>query len=369
MSEPIRVLQVFVHMNRGGAETMIMNVYRNIDRKKVQFDFIVHTMEPCSFDDEIRNLGGQIFCIPKYTGTNHFKYICNWKKFFEEHSEYMLIHGHVRSTAAIYLRIAKKFGLTTIAHSHSTKSRGNVIEQLVKAILQRNIRYIADRLLACSQDAGNWLFGSHAISTNKFDIAKNAINTDEFKYDETVRIEIRQQLKLQEKFVLGHVGNFTYAKNHEFLIEVFEMVHKKNINSVLILVGNGELEDNIINKVKKMGLIDSVIFLGSRSDVPELLQGMDCFVFPSLFEGLGISLIEAQATGLRCVVSNNLPEEAFVTNLIEKLSLKQKPEEWSEAILKSEKNNFRKDMRVEIEKSGYDIKANANWLENFYLAL
>ena len=215
MSDPIRIIQVFAQMNRGGAETMIMNLYRMIERSQIQFDFIVHTNEECAYDNEIRSLGGRIYRVPRYNGKNHFEYIKSWNKFFKTHPNYKIIHGHVRSTASIYLKIAKKFGLVTIAHSHSTSS-GTGFSSIVKNILQYPIRNIADYLFACSEQSGEWLFGKNASKRNNFVILKNSIDVKKFVFNERVRFEKRKELKIDDKFVIGHIGRFIPSKNHKF---------------------------------------------------------------------------------------------------------------------------------------------------------
>jgi glycosyltransferase involved in cell wall biosynthesis len=367
MSGPIRVLQVFAQMNRGGAETMIMNLYRNTDRSKIQFDFIVHTEDKCAFDDEIRDLGGEIFRIPAYNGKNHITYMKKWKNFFEDHPEYKIVHGHVRSTASIYLKIAKRYGLVTIAHSHSTSS-GKGISAIAKNILQYPIRHTADYLFACSNSAGEWLFGKKIYKNENFIVLNNAIDSQKFVFDEKIRKEKRKELGIDDKFVIGHVGRFNTPKNHVFLIDIFNEVHKKNDNALLLLVGEGDLQDSIQKKVYHLGLEKNVIFTGVRSDVTELLQAMDTFVFPSLYEGLGIAAIEAQASGLTCFVSKEIPDEVILTNSIKKISLNEKAEVWVNNILKTtEYERKDKDNINEIIKSGYDIKTSSKWLMNFYL--
>jgi len=367
MPKPIRVLQVLAQMNRGGAETMVMNLYRNIDRNKVQFDFITHTENRCDFDSEIESLGGYIYHVPKYTGINHFKYKKAWHDFFKQHPEYKIIHGHVRSTASIYLNIAKKFGLVTIAHSHSIASRGNGVEQFVKNIAQYSIRYKADYFFACSDEAGKWLFGKKAVKSNRYRLIKNAINTREFIFSESKRNEVRKYLNIEDKFVIGHVGSFTYPKNHNFLIQIFNEVQKRNKFAVLLLVGEGELRSEIEKQISDIGLKDKIIFVGKVSDVSAYLQAMDVFVFPSLFEGLGMAVIEAQAAGLPCVVSDNVPKEAYVTDLINVISLKRSAEFWASEVLNCCNGNTRANMSDIIKKAGYDICDSAKKLEIFYL--
>ena len=358
-------MHVFGRMDRGGAETMIMSLYRNIDRSKVQFDFVVHTKDKCDYDDEIRSLGGKIYSIPSYSGKNHSQYKRAWNDFFEEHKEYKIVHGHVRSTAAIYLKIAKKHGLLTIAHSHNTSS-GKGLSAIVKNLLQYPIRNIADYLFACSEFAGHWLFGEKACKKNNFFILKNAIDVEGFIYNEEVIDEVRKEFNIDGKFVVGNIARFHPQKNHTFLIDIFKKVHDKNKDAVLMLVGQGDLQQEIKDKVRKLGLSDNVIFTGVRSDIPDLLQAMDVFVFPSLFEGLGIVAVEAQAAGLRCIVADTIPEEAFVTDLIEVISLKESADIWAKVVNDSFEYE-RKNTYNDIYKGGYEIKETSKWLEDFYI--
>jgi glycosyltransferase involved in cell wall biosynthesis len=369
MAEPIRVLQVFALMNKGGAETMIMNFYRNTDRSKIQFDFIVHSQEECMFDKEIRDLGGNIYYVPPYTGKNHFHYKMAWHNFFKEHPEYNVIHGHVRSTASIYLKIAKKYELITIAHSHSTSS-GNGVSALIKNLLQYPIRYTADYLFACSKVAGNWLFGKMATKKANFVVLNNAIETNKFAYNEDLRIKKRKELKIENKFVVGHIGRFNTPKNHKFLIDIFKEIYKLNPNTILLLIGDGELRESIENKVNDMGLSNSVIFTGVRSEISDLLQAMDVFLFPSLYEGLPVTLIEAQASGLKIYAANTITEEVAITNLVNYCSLKSTPNQWANRVINGlNKKNIRSKSFTEVKNSNYDIEENAKWLENFYLKL
>ncbi|WP_394238278.1 glycosyltransferase family 1 protein [Niallia oryzisoli] len=368
MAKPIRILHVLGGLNRAGAETMVINLYRNIDRTKVQFDFIVHTKDKCDYDDEIRSLGGRIFSVPRYTGKNHFQYTKAWSDFFKQYPEYKIVHGHVRSTAWIYLEIAKKNNLITIAHSHSTSS-GSGLSAIVKGILQYPIRYTADYLLACSNHAGTWLFGKKACRKDNFFIIKNAIDTKKFIYNEDIRTKKRNDFQFEDKFVIGHIGRFDVSKNHEFLIDIFQAVHKRNNNAVLMMVGDGDLRQSIEKKVNNLKLTDSVVFTGVRSDIPELLQAMDVFVFPSLYEGLGIVTVEAQAAGLNCVVADTIPNEAFLTDLIKAIPLGCHVEEWSDAILSSNGNKKQGEIHEKIKNAGYDIAQNVKKMEDFYFRI
>ncbi|NMM63687.1 glycosyltransferase family 1 protein [Clostridium sp. P21] len=369
MTEPIRILHVLGGLNCGGAEIMIMNLYRNIDRSKIQFDFMVHTIDKCDYDDEIRKLGGRIYSVPRYNGLNHFKYKRVWNDFFKNHTEYRIVHGHIRSTAAIYLKIAKKQGVITIAHSHSTASRGNKIEQFVKNAMQIPIRYIADYLFACSDEAGKWLFGEKATKQDNYRVIKNAIDAERYVFNEAVRDKVRKDLNIENKLVVGHVGRFTYPKNHKFLIELFYEIQKQNEDSILLLVGDGELRYQIEKQINSLGIKNKVILTGVVPNVNDYIQAMDVFVFPSIFEGLGMVAIEAQAAGLRCIVSDKVPQEAFITDLIESISLTTDISKWASKILQYPSVCQRQKTFVKIKQAGYDIQKNAQILEDFYIGI
>jgi glycosyltransferase involved in cell wall biosynthesis len=363
MSEPIRILHVIGIMNHGGAETMIMNLYRNIDRTKVQFDFVENEGEQAAFDEEILSLGGRIFRCPRYRGTNHFAYTKWWQAFFESHrEEYPVVHGHIGSTAAIYLSIAKKHGAYAIAHSHSA-GEGSFMYRL----FAYPTRYIADHFFACSVDAGLSRYGKRVGSdAARCQVLNNAIDTRKFLYDPDIRQQMREQLRINKDYlVIGHVGRFHAVKNHTFLLDVFARLNWKDANTVLLLVGDGDLRGEMEQKARTLGISDRVIFSGVRSDVPDLMQAMDCFVFPSLYEGLPVTLIEAQAAGLPCIVSDAVPAECAVTNLVKSLSLSAGASQWAEEILKTG-TSHRPDTKEQMIRAGYDMEANAQWLQNFY---
>src|SRR5699024_580171 len=271
--KPIRILQVFSRMDRGGAETMIMELYRNINRSKIQFDFVVHTTDKCSFDDEIIALGGRIHRVPQYNVKNHFNYRKTWHNIFLTYPEYKIIHTHVRSTAPIYLKIAREYGLVTIAHSHSTSNGFGIIASL-KNMLQKDIVSYSDYLLAASKKAGQWLFGSDNIIQDNFFVLNNAIDTDKFLYSSNKRLKIRNQLQLEDEFVVGHIGSFGKPKNHRFLIDIFNELYKKNNNARLLLVGDGRLRSDIEAKIEKLGLKGKIILTGVQPNANDFLQAM-----------------------------------------------------------------------------------------------
>ncbi|PAD40396.1 glycosyltransferase family 1 protein [Terribacillus sp. 7520-G] len=367
MDRPIRVLHVLGRLDRGGTETLIMNIYRNIDRSKIQFDFLIHTKDECDYSSEIRGLGGKIYSISRYNVKNHFNYKKQWKEFLSN-KEYSIIHGHLRTTASIYLNIARKRGIYTIAHSHSTASRGNMSERLIKGILQFRLRYVANYYFACSDEAGRWLFGRKIIQSKRYQILKNAIDLSSYKYDENIRNNLRANIGVYNNFVIGHVGSFTFPKNHKFLLELFKEYLKVNNNAILILVGTGELKEEIKSTSRYLGIEEHLILTGSVSNVNEYMQAMDCFVFPSIFEGLGIALVEAQATGLPCIVSDNIPNEALMTDNVKKLSLNQPSVEWIRQIVDVSDKKINRNLQFKkVQENGYDIKNVSSYLMDFYI--
>ena len=368
MTQPIRILQVIGRMNRGGAESMIMNIYRKIDRTKIQFDFVVHTDSICDFDDEIKSLGGEIYNCPRFTGTNIVSYIKFWNEFFKEHREYKIIHGHIGSSASIYLKIAKKKGLFTIAHSH----RGGFdtgIKGTMYRVFSYPTRFIADYFFACSESAGISRYGKRVVNNKTiFSVLKNAIDVNQYVFSEEIRYKKRKELNLENKFVIGHVGRFDKAKNQEYLVEIFRLIAEKQKNVMLLLIGDGELKSYIIEKVKNYGLEDRVIFTGVRSDVNELLQAMDIFVFPSIYEGLPVTVIEAQAAGLLCIISDTITDEVCITPLVQKLPIGKGPIAWAKNIELLNKN-IHENFSSKIKNCGYDINTSVLSLEKFYLSI
>lgn len=355
----IRVLQIVTYMGRGGLETMIMNYYRNIDRNKVQFDFLVHRQEEADYDKEIVALGGKIYHIPMLNPFSK-SYFNALDSFFKEH-KYDIVHCHLDCMSAYPLKIAKKNGVRVrIAHSHN-KSQDKNLKYPIKLYSKRLIPKYATHLLSCGKEAGDWMFNG-----KPYTILNNAIDAQSYRFDKQIREEMREQLGFnQEDFVIGHVGRFNPQKNHNFIIDVFNFVHKKNTAAKLVLVGAGDGQKAIKEKVESLALSDSVLFLGNRTDVNKILQAMDVFLFPSLYEGLPLSIIEAQAAGLPCVISDNVPPECIVTDLIEAASLDDALAKW-EIVITSQKSVKRKDTYELIKKSGFDVKSNVLVLEKMY---
>lgn len=362
----VRVLHYIGSLDFGGSQMFVMNIYRVIDRDKLQFDFVAFPNEKEGFYNEIIRLGGKVFECPRYNGKNHFVFINWWKDFFRIHKEYRILHGHVRSVASLYLPIAKKAGLYTIAHSHSTSNGGGIIGK-IKDILQYPVRTQADFLFACSDEAGLWMYGKRAIKRKNYKVISNAIDVKRFAYNLEKRKEIRTQLAIDDKYVVGTIGRLSKPKNHRFLINVFASLHKLDTKTVLLLVGDGELRSELEMQVNRTGLKDSVIFVGSRSNTQDYYQAMDVFAFPSLWEGLGMSVIEAQCSGLHCVVSERIPDAVnMMVGLVDVRSLSDK-EGWIETLRQT--NGSRKSQLEAVREAGYDVTENASRLERFYIKI
>lgn len=328
--EPIRIAQVVGKMVNGGVEAIVMNYYRHIDHSKIQFDFIVDEDSTYIPREEIENLGGRIYIVPPYQKLN--KYIPALIKLFKE-NQYKIVHSHINTLSVFPLYAAKKAGVSVrIAHSHSTAAQGEWKKNILKYTLRPFAKVYATHYAACSRYAGEWLFGKKSMERGEVTIFNNAIDLDKFKYDENVRNEIRKELGIVDKFVVGHVGRFCYQKNQEFMIDVFEEVYKQNPNAVLMLVGDGPDRGKIEEKVKDLYLSDRVMFMGNRNDVDRLYQAMDVFVLPSRYEGLPVVGVEAQAAGLPCVLSNQMTSETKMTDNVIFLGTDYGVEKWAKTI-------------------------------------
>lgn len=363
----IRVLHVFKALGLGGAESMIMNIYKNIDTTKIQFDFIVHYKVDSEYTKDIEKLGGKIYVVNDFKGYNFIEYINSWHNFFKEHRDYSIIHGHMGSTASIYLNIAKRYGLYTIAHSHSVK-RNNSIKHILFNLISYRTKYIADYFFACSSDAAISRYGRNILQKNNYKLLKNGIDFNRFAFNNSARSNFRKKMGIEDDtIVVGHVGNFKKVKNHIFLIKTFNLFLESHPNSILILVGTGELEEEIKQNCIKLGIRKKVIFLGSRKDVELVMQGMDIFLFPSISEGLGIVLIEAQSLGLRCLVSKNIPDEACITPIIKKC-LSDDEKDWVNMMNTMLQTQVNREIfnRSKLEENGYNVVTVTQYLYNFY---
>lgn len=361
----IRILHMIGTLDVGGSQTYVMNLYRAINRDAVQFDFIVDHPQAMFFAPEIESLGGKVYYLPLLNGKNLFKVRKAWHEFFVSHPEYKVLHSHVRSYASVYLPIAKAHNVKTIIHSHAT-SNGKGMSSLVKSIMQFPLRYQAECYMACSYAAGEWLFGKRICKSKKFRVVQNAIDTDKFVFSEQIRVETRNNLGLNGRFVLGFLARVSKPKNPLFVLDVMKCLLEIDDNAVLLFVGDGEMLSQVKTYAKELGVEQSVIFTGARTDVRNMLAAMDCYILPSFWEGLGISLVEAQAAGLQCICSDAVQDEAILTDCVARYPLSMGAQYWAEHIAVFKGCTTRPDNSRIIIKAGFDIDANAKTMQEFY---
>lgn len=370
MSEPIRILHCVGGMNVGGVETLIMNIYRRIDKRKIQFDFAVEEENTCFYDEEILSMGGRIYSHPKPSKFGIKSYVMALRRTLSENGAFSCVHSHVHFFSGIILRTARKNGVPLrIAHSHTSHSADNnkLLRKLYSSYMRRLIHHNATHLFACSNLAGRSLFGENF----NFLILPNVISLEQYNdalYDHT---ELRKKYGFPEDaMIIGHVGRFDPPKNHKFLINIFRKVLDEVPNAHLLLIGDGPLKNQINEMVNLLKLESRVHFWGIRRDVPKLLNILDLFLFPSLYEGLGTVLIEAQAVGVPCVVSDGItPEVDLGLHLVHFLSLDSKPEVWVTTMLKAQKVSAPsrwENRRLTLKRSGYDVDDAVKFLTNLY---
>lgn len=362
---PIRVLNLFTIMDRGGAETMVMNYYRHIDRTKVQFDFLVHREQRGAYDDEIEALGGRIYRMYPIYPQNFARYKRDIRVFFKDHPEYRIIHSHMSELGYFAFKEAAKQGVPIrICHAHSAP-HGFDMKMVMRTYFKKRMMPYLTHLFMCGEESGEWLYGER--NKSRFVMMNNAIDTAAYAWSPARCKKVRHELNLEGVYTLGHVGNFTQPKNHSFLLEIFAALLKKEPNAVLLLVGGGTGMQRIQAKAQTLGIAEKVRFLGVRSDVADVMQAMDVFVFPSLYEGLPVTMVEAQASGLPCLISDKVPSECVLTNgLVEKVPLSESPDVWAEKII-AKYGTPRTDRRTEIAAHGFDITTEAVKLQEFYI--
>lgn len=365
MDYPIRVLVLDTVMDRGGAEAMMMNYLRYMDRTKVQLDFMVNRDYKADYEDEIKELGGRIYRMCPMYPKNFIKYKKQIREFLKEHQEYKIIHSNLEERSYFALKEAKKLNIPVrISHSHNAP-KGFNLKTIVRYYFRARLTPQVTHMFTCGIEAGDWLYGKK--NREKFIMQNNAIDAKSYEYNEEMERKIKKEFHLEGKFVIGHVGRFFPQKNHSFLIDVFKEVYKKDKTAVLILVGRGELKEEIENKVRLLGLEEAVRFTGVRSDVNNIMQSFDLFLLPSLFEGFPVTMVEAQAAGLKCIISDKVPKQCDITGNVEVVSLEESPEKWAEKILKYKDSYKKESMYKKIVQANFDIKENALWMENFYI--
>lgn len=366
-NEPIRVLHVVTHLNRNGLESRIMDIYRNIDRSKVQFDFMIHRNDLGDFGEEIKALGGKIYVMPSISPRNFILYNKKLNVFFEEHTEYKIVHAHLNSLCTWVLRAAYKHNVPVrIAHSRNASMEKN-LRGAAKWISKQFVNKYATVRFGCSQMAGDWLFGKKYSRGETFRVIPNAFQVDKFIWNPEIRTEKRNELKVKDKTVFIDIARLSEQKNHIYLLKVFEEIKKLIPNAALLLAGAGECEEKIRQYIDSHGLNDDVQMLGPRSDAAELYQAADMFLFPSKYEGFGTVVIEAQMTNLPVIASDTIPHETKLCDCVEFMPITFEPSKWAEKANEMLLKNKRGDNLKILQDAGFDIRKQYVWMQNFYL--
>lgn len=357
----VKVIYVLASLNVcNGMVSYAMNYFRNIDKSRFEIDFIVSDSNESPYYDEIISCGSKVYIMPDLKIKNTFKLIDKVENLFRNNN-YDIIHCHIPNAGMFYLRAAKKYGVNNrILHSHATKSADKILKKIRNDIIIPISKAYANINFACTEDAGNYLFG------NDYTIIKNAINLEIYDYNSTIRNEKRKELGIEDKFVIGNVGRFSAQKNPIFTIEIFNEIYKKNNRALLLMIGDGPLEREVIEKIQQYNLDKQVIILSNRTDINELYQAMDIFLLPSLYEGLGIVYIEAQVSGLTTFASNQVPREAKISDDMHFLDLKEGAISWANKILEYSYRYKRVGNLKLAENYGYNIKIEAKKLEDIY---
>ncbi len=347
-----RMLHIVGGMYPGGLENFIMNINRNLNHEQVVFDVIVHSIREGDYTEEIKKLGGKVYLAPRKSRHPIGNFFAIKRIVRENHYETVIRHSD-NAFPVVDLLAAKLGGAKRrIYQSHSSSSSHVLLHRFFRTWMSG---VVTDRF-ACSENAGKWMYGKRS-----FTVVKNAIDISDNLYHAEVREKTRKEWKLDDKIVYSHVGIYMPAKNHEFLIRFFAQIVKKQENAVLLLIGEGGLREQMEEEIRKLKLQDSVFLTGIRSDVPDLLQMTDVFLFPSIYEGLPLSVIEAQAAGLKCLISDAITKEVIVTNLVTQMSLSQGEEAWADRAIELSSPYQRKDTGKEIADAGYDVRTLAQW--------
>lgn len=359
--EPIRVLQIMGIVNNGGVEAVIMNYYKHIDKSKVQFDFVVHRGANPEYLATVRSMGATVYEITPYT-SNILKFTYEIYRIIKGNN-YQIVHSNMNSLSGFSLLAAYIAGAKVrILHNHTTDNAAEGLRTTLKRILRPFAKVFANTYWACSNLAAEWMYGKEAVKQGKVTVINNAVDLEKFAFNPGKRGELRKQLDLEGKFVIGHVGRFMKQKNHDFLIDVFAEVAERNKEAVLLLIGDGKLRDAVWHNVARLGLQDKVKLLGVRNDVPDLYNVMDVFVLPSFYEGLPVVGVEAQMAALPCFFSTEVTAEARLVDSTKYIALAAGAEAWADAIC--DITGKHRELGRGIEQ--YDIRVQAKRLEKMY---
>lgn len=365
-----RVLHIVSAMDRGGAETLLMNVYRNLDRSKLQFDFVTHRSDKGNFDDEIQQLGGKIYNIPSLGNVGPISYVKKLAEIMSSNS-YIAVHSHTDYQSGFPALAAKIARIPhRICHSHSNNWPMNegIKQKLLLKVLQSIIKFSATQYCSCSQEAGAFLFGQKAVKKNRVTILKNGIDLSQYLDETITKTSVIREFGLdQNAKIIGHVGKFSKSKNQIFILKILKELVNKDKSYVALLVGDGPLKAKIEHEAENIGLSKHVRFLGVRSDIPRLMKAFDVFLFPSIFEGFGIVTVEAQISGTPCIMSNSVPISTDMgIGLVRYLSLKEHPGKWAEEVEKTIhiKKPEKETLVKALSEKGFSIQQNIEeWMK------
>lgn len=358
----IRVICVFSTLNSGGSETMFLNLFRKIDKNRFQIDFVKHTKEEGLYEDEIKKSGSKIYTAPHITVLNYFFYKKWWNDFFKTNSDIDIIHGHFFTISPIYFSIAKKYGITTIGHIHSSPTNINSFKKVIKSVLAKRIEQKSDYCLACSKDAGEWIY-----KKKEYDVLTNAIDVDSFVFDNDVRKRVRLELGINEEtIVAGTICNFTEPKNPIGTLQIINDLLSYNKKIFFIWIGDGKQRKEIEKKAIDSGIANHILFTGMVKNVNDILQAFDAFVLPSIWEGLPLSVVEAQASGTKCFLSDSITKEVDITDSCIYLSLTDY-NLWAKSILEADLT--KRNNKFAFENSNYNINYSVRWLEDYYSSI
>lgn len=361
----MRVLEVIGSLNRGGAETLLVNIFENINKDNSEFDFLVYENKEFDYSKKIKELGGNIIYIESPTSIGMFNFINKLRKLIEK-NKYDIVHAHTLFNCGPVMLSAFLAGVKKrLSHSHNTKildEKISIKKRIYFFISKILINIFSSKCLACGKSAGNFLF----YKFRRFTIIKNGINLDKYKYNEKINKKLRIKYNISENsIIIGNIGRLNHQKNQNFLIDIFYEFHKNNKNSYLFIVGEGELRRELTNKVNNLKLKNNVIFTGNVSNANEYYSMFNLFLFPSIFEGLPYTLIEAQENGLPILSSDKVSNEVNITKKIEFLSLNKSAKKWADECVKLLKNQRKNNDKYIIE-NGYSIKNTTNLIEDIY---
>ena len=363
---PMKIAIIVGKMDSGGKKNLIMEYYRHIDRNIVQFDFICDSDSQAIPEEEIKKLGGRVYKVAPYQ--NIVRNMSDMKRIFEQ-NQYSVVHAYNSTMNLFPMAVAKSCNVPVrISESLSMAHEGDW-KTVLKKMLRPMSKWFANYYMSCGEDCGRWQFGDKLFDEGKVRVFKTVINTDVNKYDESLRNATRKEYGIEENIVIGHIGRLTEQKNTLFIIDIFNALVKKEPKAKLLVIGDGNLREAMLAKIDEYGIKNSVLYLGRREDIPQFYNAMDCFLLPSLYEGLPVVGVEAENCGLPMFFSTEIPEESSACDdLGVFMSLEKTPEEWADAILQAVKKNMpvRKGKTEEVKAAGFDSGVEANKLLEYY---